>query len=153
MQDMKLALTKVACPVEKGLRGLTPSHDAVFSRKMSVASIRLLLVYVPENTPLDFFLSFRRNFKTQSKSLRYSFPSTAIFSIGSSPHFSPRRLDELLESAVDRGADVGHILPEVDGCEGALRDTFGSELEFLLHGQYNLFLNSALIFVISSPEE
>ena len=41
-------------------------------------------------------------------------------------------LDELLECAVERRADVRDILPEVDGGESPLRDTRGGEFEFLL---------------------
>jgi hypothetical protein len=49
------------------------------------------------------------------------FPLTTIF-----------RLDDLLESAVDGRADVGHILPEVDGGGRALGNALGGELELLL---------------------
>ena len=44
------------------------------------------------------------------------------------------RLDELLERAVEGRADVGDVLPEVDGGEGPLGDTLGGELELLLDG-------------------
>lgn len=40
-------------------------------------------------------------------------------------------LNELLESTVDGGSDVGDILPEVDGEESALGDALGGELELL----------------------
>jgi hypothetical protein len=40
-------------------------------------------------------------------------------------------LDDLLERAVEGGADVGDILPEVDGGNGTLSDTLGGELELL----------------------
>jgi len=40
-------------------------------------------------------------------------------------------LDELGESAIDRGAQRLDILPEVDGGVGALGDALGGELEFL----------------------
>jgi hypothetical protein len=49
-------------------------------------------------------------------------PSSAI---------SFRSLNELLESPVDGRADVGHILPEVNGGNGALGDALGGELELL----------------------
>jgi hypothetical protein len=42
-----------------------------------------------------------------------------------------RFLDELLESTVDGGSDVGDILPEVDGEKSTLGDALGSELELL----------------------
>lgn len=41
-------------------------------------------------------------------------------------------LDELLERPVDRRADVGHILPEVNGCQGALGNALGRELKLLV---------------------
>ena len=41
------------------------------------------------------------------------------------------QLDHLLESTVDGGADVRHVLPEVDGGNSALADALGGELEFL----------------------
>ena len=40
-------------------------------------------------------------------------------------------LDELLESPVDGRADVGDVLPEVNGGDGTLGDALGSELELL----------------------
>jgi hypothetical protein len=40
-------------------------------------------------------------------------------------------LNELLESTVDRGSNVGDVLPEVDGEESALGDALGGELELL----------------------
>ena len=40
-------------------------------------------------------------------------------------------LDELLERAVERRADVRHILPKVDGRESPLADALGGELELL----------------------
>lgn len=40
-------------------------------------------------------------------------------------------LDELLESTVDGGSNVGDVLPEVDGEESALGDALGGELELL----------------------
>ena len=40
-------------------------------------------------------------------------------------------LDHLLESTVDGRADVGDILPEVDGGNSALADALGGELELL----------------------
>ena len=39
-------------------------------------------------------------------------------------------LDELLESAVDRRADLGSLI-EIHCGDGALGDAFGGELEFL----------------------
>lgn len=45
-------------------------------------------------------------------------------------------LDELLESTVDRRADVRDVLPEVNGGNCALGDTLRSELELLQRGQY-----------------
>jgi hypothetical protein len=42
-----------------------------------------------------------------------------------------RLLDQLLKSTVDRGADIGDILPEVDGSDGALANTLRGELKFL----------------------
>jgi len=41
------------------------------------------------------------------------------------------QLDELLEGAVDRRADVRNILPEVDGHHGTLGNTLGGKLELL----------------------
>lgn len=40
-------------------------------------------------------------------------------------------LNELLESPVDGRADVGNVLPEVDGGNGALGNALGGELELL----------------------
>lgn len=45
--------------------------------------------------------------------------------------FSYIYLNELLESTVDGGSDVGDVLPEVDGEESALGDALGGELELL----------------------
>lgn len=45
-------------------------------------------------------------------------------------------LDKLLESTVERRADIWNILPEVDSLLRALGDTFWSELEFLELDQY-----------------
>jgi len=41
-------------------------------------------------------------------------------------------LDELLESAVDRRADVGDVFPEVNCGNSTLADTFWGEFEFLV---------------------
>lgn len=46
----------------------------------------------------------------------------------------PENLDELLESSVDRRADVWNVLPKVNGSDGALGDTFWGELELLKWG-------------------
>ncbi len=43
----------------------------------------------------------------------------------------PSHLNDLLECAVDRRADVGHVLPEINSGNGALRDTLGGEFELL----------------------
>jgi hypothetical protein len=40
-------------------------------------------------------------------------------------------LDELLESTVDGGSNVGNVLPEVDGEESALGNALGGEFELL----------------------
>ena len=57
------------------------------------------------------------------------------------PRFSPANtlwvlscLDELLESTVDGGSDVGDSLPEVNGGQGPLGNTLRGELELLLTG-------------------
>lgn len=41
------------------------------------------------------------------------------------------QLDELLEGAVDRRADVRNVLPEVDSRHGPLGNTLGGELKLL----------------------
>lgn len=47
------------------------------------------------------------------------------------PIITPR-LEDLLERAVDGRADVGHILPEVDGSDRPLGNALRGELELLL---------------------
>lgn len=42
-----------------------------------------------------------------------------------------RKLDELLEGTVERGAEGLDLLVEVDGGDGALGDALGGEFEFL----------------------
>jgi hypothetical protein len=43
----------------------------------------------------------------------------------------PSHLDELLESSVERRADVRDVLPEIDSGKSALRYSFRGEFELL----------------------
>jgi len=52
------------------------------------------------------------------------------------------RLDDLLESAVDGRANVGNVLPEVDGGQRALGNTLRGELELLLSQQVSTIRNN-----------
>ena len=40
-------------------------------------------------------------------------------------------LNDLLESTVDGGPDVRHVLPEINGGDGTLGDTLGGEFKLL----------------------
>jgi hypothetical protein len=48
----------------------------------------------------------------------------------------PSHLDELLESSVERRADVGDVLPEIDSGKSALRYSFRGEFKLLQWCQY-----------------
>lgn len=44
-----------------------------------------------------------------------------------------KNLDDVLESAVNRGAQRLNVLPEIDGGQSTLGDTRGGELELLVY--------------------
>ena len=60
-----------------------------------------------------------------------TFPATLLYILPASQHPHRTSLEQLLESTVEWGADVGDVLPEIDGGDGALGDAFWGELELL----------------------
>lgn len=63
-------------------------------------------------------------------------PMKLCTAVSMCPHYyyttlSLASLNNLLESTVDGGPDVGHVLPEINGGDGTLGDALGGKLELL----------------------